>query len=125
VVTVRPLAEMQVKSVIVNPTAMQRIAPNTAVEVRGVAWTGESEITRVEISSDEGRTWSQARLQGNARTSVWRQWTFNWRTPAQAGRISLRARATDARGNTQPLTRDTDRRSYMINHVQSVEVDVR
>lgn len=124
-VTVRPLSEMQVKSIIVQPTAMQRIAPNTAVDVRGIAWTGESAITRVELSSDEGRTWSQARLQGDARANCWRQWTFNWRTPAQAGRVSLRARATDARGNTQPLTRDTDRRNYMINHVQAVEVDVR
>jgi hypothetical protein len=52
-------------------------------------------------------------------------WAFNWRTPGQAGRVSLLARATDARGNTQPMQRDTDRRNYMINHVLPVEVDVR
>ena len=124
-VTVTPLTEMAVKSLIVQPTPMQRIAPNTAVEVRGVAWTGESEIARVEISSDAGRTWSQARLLGESHAGRWRQWAFNWRTPAQAGRVSLLARAADARGRTQPLERDTDRRSYMINHVQTVEVDVR
>jgi len=61
-VTVTPLAEMQVKSVIAAPTPMQRIAPNTQFRVHGAAWTGESEITRVEISSDGGRTWVHARL---------------------------------------------------------------
>ncbi len=124
-VTVTPLTEMAVKSVIVYPAPMQRVAPNTAVEVRGVAWTGESGITRVEISSDAGRTWTQARSPGEARAGCWRMWAFNWRTPTQAGRVSLLARATDARGHTQPMQRDTDRRGYMINHVVPVEVDVR
>ena len=124
-VTVVPLAEMQVKSVIVSPTPMQRIAPNTPHRVHGAAWTGESEITRVEISSDGGRTWAQARLLENARAHCWRMWEFPWRTPAQAGRVTLMARATDARGNAQPMQRDTDRRNYMINHVLPVEVDVR
>ena len=124
-VTVVPLAEMQVKSVIVSPAPMQRIAPNTPHRVHGAAWTGESEITRVEISSDGGRTWAQARLLENARAHCWRMWEFPWRTPAQAGRVTLMARATDARGNAQPMQRDTDRRNYMINHVLPVEVDVR
>jgi hypothetical protein len=35
------------------------------------------------------------------------------------------ARATDARGNTQPMERDADRRNYMINHVLPIEIDVR
>ena len=104
---------------------MQRIAPNTETRVHGAAWTGESSISRVEVSTDNGRTWSQARLLGEARDHCWRMWEFTWRTPAQAGRVTLKARATDARGNSQPLERDTDRRNYMINHVLPVEVDVR
>ena len=124
-VTVIPLTEMQVKSVIASPTAMQRIAPNTMVRVQGATWTGESEITRVEVSANAGQTWTQARLLDNARAGCWRLWEFPWRTPAQAGRVTLLSRATDARGNTQPMQRDTDRRNYMINHVLPVEVDVR
>jgi DMSO/TMAO reductase YedYZ molybdopterin-dependent catalytic subunit len=124
-VTVTPLTQMQVKSLIVRPTAQERIAPNTAYRVFGVAWTGESEITRVEVSSDGGRTWAAARLLDNARAHCWRRWEFMWRSPAQAGRVTLMARAADARGNTQPMARDTDRRNYMINHVLPVELDVR
>ena len=123
-VTVTPLAQMQVKSIIVSPVAMQRIAANSMVRVHGAAWTGESEITRVEVSADGGRTWANARLTGDARAHCWRHWEYMWRSPAQAARVTLMARATDARGNTQPMQRDTDRRNYMINHVQPVAVDV-
>jgi DMSO/TMAO reductase YedYZ molybdopterin-dependent catalytic subunit len=124
-VTVTPITEMQVKSQIVSPTPMQRIAPNTPVRVHGVAWSGDANITRVEISSDNGRTWTAARLLGDERTITWRSWEYNWRTPAAAGQVRLMARATDARGNAQPMQRDTDRRNYVINHVLPVEVDVR
>jgi DMSO/TMAO reductase YedYZ molybdopterin-dependent catalytic subunit len=124
-VTVTPLGEMPVKSVIARPAPMERIAPNAAYRVHGAAWTGESEIARVEVSTDAGRTWSAARLIDPAHRNCWRLWEFNWRAPAQASRVTLMARATDARGNTQPRERDTDRRNYMINHVQAVEVDVR
>ncbi|MBI3758848.1 MAG: sulfite oxidase, partial [Deltaproteobacteria bacterium] len=58
VVTVAPLAEMQVKSLIISPTPLQRIAPNTAHRIHGVAWTGESEVRRVEVSVDGGRAWT-------------------------------------------------------------------
>lgn len=123
-VTVTPITQMQVKSIIVSPTTMQRIAANTMVRVHGAAWTGESEITRVEVSADAGQTWIDARLTGNARAHCWRHWEHMWRSPAQAGRVTLMARATDARGNVQPMQRDADRRNYMINHVQPVVVDV-
>jgi DMSO/TMAO reductase YedYZ molybdopterin-dependent catalytic subunit len=123
-VTVTPLTQMQVKSIIVSPTAMQRIATNTMTRVHGAAWTGESEIRRVEVSADAGRTWANAELIGNARAHCWRHWQFMWRSAAQAGRVTLMARATDARGHTQPIERDPDRRNYMINHIQPVVVDV-
>jgi DMSO/TMAO reductase YedYZ molybdopterin-dependent catalytic subunit len=124
-VTVTPVTEMQVKSVIVSPAPMQRIAPNTPHRIHGAAWSGEANITRVVLSADSGRTWTAARLLGEERNHSWRMWEFPWRTPAQAGRVMLMVRATDARDNTQPMERDTDRRNYMINHVLPVEVDVR
>ena len=47
------------------------------------------------------------------------------RTPPTPGKYVLMARATDSAGNVQPLTRDDDRRSYLINHVIPVPVEVR
>ena len=55
---------------------------------------------------------------------AWRLWEHDWR-PGQAGRHRVMARATDARGRTQPMQRDPDRRNGIISHVLPVEVEVR
>ena len=123
-INVVPITEMQVKAQIVRPGPQERIAVNAMYRVTGAAWTGETEITRVEVSSDAGRTWVAARLLDTPVAHCWRLWEFPWRTPAQAGRVTLMARATDARGRVQPAVRDADRRTYLINHVQAVEVVV-
>jgi DMSO/TMAO reductase YedYZ molybdopterin-dependent catalytic subunit len=121
----RPITELQVKSLIAAPRPGDRVAPGAMVRIHGAAWTGESEITRVEISADAGRTWSDARLQGQAQRYSWRLWEQSWRAPNQAGRVTLMSRATDARGRVQPATRDPNRRNYMVSHVLPVEIEVR
>jgi hypothetical protein len=78
----------------------------------------------VEVSTDGGRTWAQAQLLHQPVAHAWRLWEYNWRAPAQAGRVTLMARATDARQRQQPLERDTDRRNYAVNHTLPVEVVV-
>jgi DMSO/TMAO reductase YedYZ molybdopterin-dependent catalytic subunit len=120
-----PLGEMQVKAQIARPRPQEIVPARADYRIHGAAWTGEAEITRVEVSTDGSRTWAPARLLGQPMRHAWRLWEYPWRTPPQAGRVQLAARATDARGRTQPATRDPDRRNYMINHVLPVEVDVR
>lgn len=120
-----PLTEMQVKAQIARPRAMEVVRPGAKYRVHGAAWTGESDVTRVEVSTDGGRTWTAARLLGTVVRHAWRLWEYPWRVPAQAGRVRLLARATDALGRTQPMQRDPDRRNYAISHVLPVEVDVR
>jgi DMSO/TMAO reductase YedYZ molybdopterin-dependent catalytic subunit len=121
----RPITEMQIKSQIAQPRAGATVTAGSEVQIHGAAWTGESEVNRVEISADAGRTWADARLQGRPQRYAWRLWEYTWRAPANAGRVSLLSRATDARGRTQPATRDPDRRNYMVNHLLPVEVQVR
>jgi DMSO/TMAO reductase YedYZ molybdopterin-dependent catalytic subunit len=120
-----PITQMQVKALIAQPVAGQVLAPNTPVRIHGAAWTGESQIARVEVNTDGSRRWQEARLLGQVVAHAWRLWEFPWRTPAQAGRVTLRARAIDGRPHVQPLTRDADRRNYVVNHVLPVGVEVR
>src|SRR5439155_21620900 len=54
----RPITEMQIKSQIAQPRAGAMIAAGSEARVQGAAWTGESEVTRVEVSADAGRTWA-------------------------------------------------------------------
>jgi hypothetical protein len=120
-----PITELEVKALISRPTKDQVLMADKSVTVSGAAWTGESEVVKVELSTDGGRKWAGAKLLGKAVPNAWRLWQYEWRTPRQAGRYALMARATDRRGRGQPLERDLDRRNYMINHVMPIEVEVR
>jgi DMSO/TMAO reductase YedYZ molybdopterin-dependent catalytic subunit len=120
-----PLTEMQVKAQIATPAQGETVPTNSRVRVHGAAWTSDGEITRVELSTDGGATWKEATLLGEAKPNAWRLWEFIWQTPAAAGTQALIARATDSVGRTQPVERDWDRGTYMINHLLPVEVEVR
>ena len=120
-----PLREMQIKAEIARPSEGETIPANSNARVRGTAWTGDGEIKKVEISSDHGATWNEAKLLGESKPNAWRLWEFNWKTPARAGKATLVARATDSNGRTQPIERDPDRGTYMINHLLPIEVEVR
>src|SRR5262249_16897413 len=80
--------------------------------------------TKVGLSTDGGATWNDAKLLSESKSNAWRLWEFDWQTPAQAGKQTLIARATDSLGRTQPVNRDPDRGTYMISHRLPIEVEV-
>ena len=57
---------MQVKSAIARPMRGERIAPTTPYRVFGAAWSDGADIVKVEVSSDSGQTWKEAKLLGDA-----------------------------------------------------------
>ena len=120
-----PLTEMQIKAEIAKPAQGEIVPANFNVRVRGAAWTSDAEITKVELSTDSGATWSEANLVGEAKGNAWRLWEFDWRTPPKPGKQILVARATDSLGRRQPAQRDPDRGTYMINHLLPLTVEVR
>jgi len=120
-----PLSEMQIKAEIAKPAEGETVPANSSVRVRGAAWTSDSQITKVELSTDGGSTWNETNLLGEPKPNAWRLWEFNWQTPAAPGNQTLMARATDSLGHTQPLQRDPDRGTYIINHLLPITVEVR
>jgi DMSO/TMAO reductase YedYZ molybdopterin-dependent catalytic subunit len=120
-----PLTEMQVKAEIARPAEGEIVRANSIVCVRGTAWACDAEIAKVELSADGGATWNDAKLLGESNPNAWRLWEFNWQTPSQPGKQTLIARAADSLGRTQPLHRDPDRGTYMINHLLPIQVEVR
>jgi DMSO/TMAO reductase YedYZ molybdopterin-dependent catalytic subunit len=119
-----PLTELQVKAQIARPMLHEQVPANRPYRVHGAAWTGESEVTRVEVSTDGGQSWGSAPLLQQHVPFAWRFWEYTWTNPAR-GRHVLMARATDRRGRTQPTQRDPDRRNVMISHVLPIPVEVR
>jgi len=120
----RPLARMQVKSLIVTPEA-NALIPSGSVPVRGMAWAGENRIARVEISTDAGRTWSLASLDQDSQRYAWVLWSYPWKPPSP-GKYILVARAYNDQGDTQPSARDDLRiDNYELNWRHSIRCEVR
>jgi len=120
-----PITEQQVKAQIARP-AFGEIVPNgTKYRVFGTAWAGPANIAKVEVSTDDGKSFALAKLLGDPVRHAWRLWEFPWSVPDKPGKYMLKVRATDDHGNSQPLDRDKDRENYMINHVVPIEVRVR
>ena len=122
--TLTPVTEMLVKAEIARPALHEEVPAGQPYRVYGAAWTGESEVTRVEVSTDNGGSWQPAQLLEAAVPFAWRFWEFSWTPPAAPGRYTLQARATDRAGHTQPTAHDPDRRTYMVNKIGAVEVVV-
>jgi DMSO/TMAO reductase YedYZ molybdopterin-dependent catalytic subunit len=119
---VEPVTRMQVKSLITSPAEGERVAPGRVV-VQGMAWSGERRVVRVEVAVNGGDRWQAATLLETPRPSAWVRWAFTWEG-AQAGRHTLRARATDEAGDTQPGQAPWNRLGYGNNAVQVRVVEV-
>jgi len=117
-----PLTTLNVKSLFSwpRPDARLRRGP---IELRGVAWTGEGFVDKVEISVGERSEWRPAQLLGDAREGTWRQWRLAW-TADQPGRLVWRVRATDSRGQTQPSITPWNRSGYLWNGIDEVSCEI-
>ena len=102
----RPLPRIQVKSVIVSP-AGRSVVHRGWVHVRGLAWSGEGDISKVEVSADGGTHWGEATLSLRSRYE-WASWRASVEL-SQPGVVELICRATDTRGHSQPDQRDPGR----------------
>jgi DMSO/TMAO reductase YedYZ molybdopterin-dependent catalytic subunit len=120
-----PLTELQVKAQIAKPSQSETVPANSSVRVHGAAWTSDAEITKVELSTNGGASWNETKLIDKTISNAWRRWEYQWRTPSKPGKQILIARATDSQGRIQPVERDADRGTYMINHLLPIEVEVR
>jgi DMSO/TMAO reductase YedYZ molybdopterin-dependent catalytic subunit len=94
-----------------------------AVWLRGRAWSGWGPVARVEVSTDGGDTWGDAVVHDPVGEFAWSGWAFEW--DAKPGEHELSCRATDERGNTQPLVADWNCDGVCNNGVQRVRVVVR
>jgi DMSO/TMAO reductase YedYZ molybdopterin-dependent catalytic subunit len=121
--TVREAVRLQrVRSVIIEPADEQTVTTGDLV-IRGVAWSGAAPIERVEVSVGEG-PWRTASLIGERRRHSWQWWELTARLDSP-GETTLRARATDLAGRTQPERQKWNRLGYGGNAIQVVPLLVR
>ncbi|PYL73735.1 MAG: hypothetical protein DMF22_00755 [Verrucomicrobia bacterium] len=70
------------------------------VELRGMAFGGDRGISKVEISSDDGKTWDDAEITKPGTKLSWSLWSYQW-TPNEEGETRMVVRATDGEGKLQ------------------------
>lgn len=103
--------DMAVKSWITQPLRETEDGP---VQILGVAFGGMQALRRVEVSTDGGRSWKEARLLGpDMGRFAWRP--FALAAELMPGSYSLASRATDAAGATQPERMEPNERGYGHN----------
>ncbi|MBI4219242.1 MAG: oxidoreductase, partial [Chloroflexi bacterium] len=111
----------RVRSLITRPEPGELIARG-AIAIRGVAWSGAAPISRVEVSLGDG-PWQQARLIGEHSRHGWQWWEL-LRQVNVSGDFTIRAKATDRAGRTQPDRPEWNRLGYGNNAIQTITVRV-
>jgi sulfane dehydrogenase subunit SoxC len=96
---------METNSVITSPSGMMEIRPGYQ-RITGLAWSGHGKISKVEISTDEGRTWKQAHLNHPVLPKAQTRFQMDWVWDGKPTKII--SRSTDEKGNVQP-----DRKSFI------------
>lgn len=112
---------MNVRALISSPEEGENL-PRGDTAIRGVAWSGAGNISRVDVSLN-GSRWREARLVGERRRSAWQWWELITRLE-ETGPLTVRARATDTTGRTQPEHAEWNRLGYGNNSIHSVAARV-
>ena len=118
-----PLTGLVVKSLITTPANGAALAAGK-VAVGGFAWAGENDITKVDVSIDNGATWRAARLTGEQARFTWRQFEFEF-TAAKPQSYLILSRATDSKGTMQPAVSQWNPSGYLWNQYDSIRVEVK
>ena len=91
--------------------------------MRGVAFSGHGRLASVQVSEDDGRSWTEVVLGADYGALAFRTWEYRW-TPRRVGRVTLAVRATDERGNVQPDEPVWNPGGYLWNRIERQEIVV-
>lgn len=118
-----PLTGLVVKSFINSPLDGATVAPGK-VRVSGFAWAGESFITKVDVSMDNGSAWFPAKLGEERERYAWQSFEYEFNI-TEPGSYLLMSRATDDKGNTQPVAPQWNPSGYLWNVIDKVRINVK
>ena len=93
---------IRIMSLMTDPPDGTVVQSGSTVAIRGVAWDSGHGIERVEVSTDDGRSWERATIERSYGKYVWRVW--HHRVVARGrGTLRVLTRATGVTGETQPM----------------------
>ena len=90
----------EVKSVITSPSGGQVLLDKGFHNVSGLAWSGRGKVRKVDVSTDGGRNWRPARIDGAVLSKSLTRFNFDWSWDGKPA--LLLSRAVDDTGHVQP-----------------------
>jgi sulfane dehydrogenase subunit SoxC len=96
--------QIGVKSVITGPSGSQKLPGKGWYEIRGLAWSGQGKVTKVEVSTDAGKTWKVAELKGTQNPQAHNAFGLMWNWDGEEA--ILASRAYDEVGQVQQSSRE-------------------
>ena len=113
------------RSIITAPAYPDVVEPGW-IEIRGIAWSGRGTIARVDVSTDGGTTWQEARLQEPVLRQAHTRFRHLWRW--DGAETEIMSRAVDGTGYVQPTraalraVRGRRARRYHLNPITAWRV---
>jgi DMSO/TMAO reductase YedYZ molybdopterin-dependent catalytic subunit len=116
-----PISRMVPRSFITNIKPGDTLRAGAETLARGIAFGGDSGISRVEFSSDGAKSWQQTELGTDEGKYSFRQWQIRFSLPATGERV-LMVRCTSSSGEVQPDTPNWNPAGFMRNVIEQTTV---
>jgi sulfane dehydrogenase subunit SoxC len=107
--------EMEGKSVITSPSGGMRVRPGD-MEIQGFAWSGNGSVKAVDVTTDGGRTWREATLEGPVLDKCLTR--FRLLTKWDGKPMAIASRAIDSTGYVQPTVDEIKKARAITGFVQ-------
>ena len=118
-----PVTTINVNSTIQRPLNMEVLDTGKHI-IKGIAWTGKGFISKVEISTDFGKTWSYANIMNQDQESYrWFSWSYEW-VVLEKGDYTIMVKATDSHNQSQPTSPFWNRKGYGYNAITKIKVKI-
>ena len=118
--TTIPIGRLTVRSFITSVGDGAKVAAGQPVTLKGIAFDGGTGIKEVAVSTDDGKSWTPAKLGQDLGKYSFREWQLP--VTLTAGPHELKVRATSNGGQTQPMTPLWNPAGYLRNVVETTRV---
>ena len=95
------------KSVITFPSGGQQISGRGYCEISGLAWSGGGAVKRVEVSTDGGKTWKDAKIPDTIHPFAHTRFRFPWTWNGEE--TIIMSRCTDENGDVQAMASEVEK----------------
>lgn len=117
--------DIDARSIITFPAYPNPVQPGW-IEIRGLAWSGRGKVSRVDVSTDAGKTWYSATLQDPILDKAHTTFRYVWQW--KGDETEIMSRVTDETGYIQPTigqlleARGPDMGGYHLNPITAWQI---